>query len=130
MSERRRVVFVDDEKANTDTFRRVFRRDFDIAVANSGPEGLDLLKVRDCDLLIADYSMPGMNGIELIHQARIIQPDIAVVILTAYADLAPVKSAQEAGLVVSIVSKPWTKETLGRWINVAMSLRSMRVGAK
>lgn len=50
----------------------------------SGPEALDYLRIEDIDLLITDIQMPGMTGIELMHQAKIIKPWVQTIVVSAH----------------------------------------------
>ena len=57
-----------------------------VMTAASGNEALSLLRQYHCKLLITDYIMEGMTGIELLQQARQFYPDIKVIIFSGYAD--------------------------------------------
>jgi CheY-like chemotaxis protein len=60
----------------------------EVIEANSGAGALETLKERNgIDLLITDYSMPGMTGLQLAKQARALRPDLPILLATGYADL-------------------------------------------
>ena len=85
--------------------------------ASNGPDGLEMLGRQRPDLLIVDYAMPGMNGAEVIKQARESQPRLPVILATGYADMA------EVGTVLgtqSILIKPFDIGTLLRAVSQAM----------
>ena len=57
------LLFVDDEKSILNSLRRTFRNDnYNILLANSGAEGLELLQDHDVSVIISDQRMPGMTG--------------------------------------------------------------------
>jgi CheY-like chemotaxis protein len=53
--------------------------------ATSGADALAILRYQPIDILLTDYSMPEMNGVELIEEARKMHPDLLIYIVTAYA---------------------------------------------
>ena len=75
---------------------------------HSGPEALDLLRGdRAIDILVTDHSMPGMTGIELARATREIRPDIPILLVTGFADLAEDKS-----LKLPRLGKPYSQDQL------------------
>lgn len=102
------VLCVDDEASILRALRRVFLEEpWDVLMAEGGAEALDLLGQRDVDLVLSDYRMPGMNGIEFLRRAREIRPDAVRVVLTGYADADSIVAALEAGEIYRYVNKPW-----------------------
>ena len=51
----------------------------------------------DCDLVVADYRMPGLNGAELVRRLRALRPDLRAVVVSAHEDAAFAREAMEAG---------------------------------
>ncbi len=84
--------------------------------AHSGAEALEILgSDQQFDLLITDYSMPGMNGADLVHAARRLVPDLPVLLASGYADL-------PSGVQVDAVrlGKPYTQDQLAHEISNAL----------
>lgn len=108
---RRRVLIVDDEVQNLDTFRRVWRRDYEIATAASGAAGLELLAGREFDVVLTDFGMPGMNGSAFVQVARQTQ-SVAIVMITGYIDKPEVRELEQTGALFSVVGKPWDRKTI------------------
>lgn len=106
-----RVLVVDDEVQNLETFRRVWRREYDITIADSGQAGLRALADREFDVVLTDYGMPGMNGSTFVEVARRTQP-VAIVMVTGYADTAEVRELAEVGVLFGVVGKPWDRKTI------------------
>lgn len=123
---RPRVLVVDDEPSNLDTFRRVFRRDFEIELAGSVPEAVALATQRPFDVALVDYAMPGATGIEFLRRAAALRPEMVCLLMTAHADLDEVKAAYAAGLARGILMKPWDRETVLRWVGNALRLSSLK----
>jgi CheY-like chemotaxis protein len=76
--------------------------------AFSGPEALDFIATRpDIGVLITDFAMPGMNGLELVQTVRRLRPDLPVLLTTGYADL-----PTDDGLVYARLDKPYREDQL------------------
>ncbi|HYF62841.1 MAG TPA: response regulator transcription factor, partial [Herpetosiphonaceae bacterium] len=83
-----RILVVDDEMPIRMTMGDMLRRrGFEVEVASSGEEALDIVFQRPFDLLLLDLKLPQMDGIEVAHRARERQPDVAVIILTGHGSL-------------------------------------------
>jgi CheY-like chemotaxis protein len=121
-----RVLVVDDESYNLDTFRRVFRRQFAMEFATGADEALELLKRGDFDVLVTDHAMPGLTGVELLARVRQDYPHLGRVMVTAHAELAEVRESLENGVSTAVVMKPWRKEELLHWIRYAAKMRPAR----
>jgi two-component system response regulator YesN len=81
-----RVLIVDDEENVTNLLQRSLTRlepGLEVWVANSGVQALDLLNDKQLDLLITDYQMPAMNGLELTEAVRQRYPQVKVILMTA-----------------------------------------------
>jgi CheY-like chemotaxis protein len=106
------VLVVDDDPANLRVFQRVFRRSYEILVATSGPEAFELL--RDCrvDVAFVDYRMPGMDGVEVLHELRRTAPDTVRYLLTGHCDPDQIDSLPRAGLCVAVLGKPWDRAAI------------------
>ncbi len=121
-----RVLLLDDEPANLDTFKRVFRRSFKIWLASSGSEALKLVRAHTFDVALVDYSMPDMTGIEFIRAARAVANTLPFVLITAFGDVPEVQEAARELGVVKILLKPWREEDVNRWVKHSISMARMR----
>ena len=70
---------------------------FNVVTAQSGEEGVRLLRSRRVEMAIADLAMPGMDGIQTVAALKVIDPDIQVIILTGYATVESTISAFRQG---------------------------------
>jgi len=93
------VLVVDDEPVVLDICARLLERDADLIVtlAASAEEALPLLEEQRFDVLVTDKNLPGMGGVELIAEARRLQPSLEAVMITGYASSESVVAAFAAG---------------------------------
>jgi CheY-like chemotaxis protein len=111
MSSSIRLLLVDDERPNLETFQRVYRKLYEIHVAPSGAAGLELLAGNQFDVVVSDYGMPGMTGAEFASKAKCTQP-VAVVMVTGYTNHPEVQKLEASGEVFAVVGKPWEKDAI------------------
>src|SRR5262245_6496890 len=101
------ILYVDDEQANLDTFKRAFGADYAVKTALSGKEALEVLNKEDFPLVIADQRMPGMTGIELCERLMVAKPQTVRMILTAFTETQMLLDAINRGHVHDYVVKRW-----------------------
>ena len=121
-----RVLVVDDDQILLRAFERTFRKDYDIRCAGSGSEALQLLAGHEVDVLVTDFSMPVMSGIDLLQAVVARHPSVARLMLTAYADLPEVVALKAQGLVSAVLMKPWSRDEVAAAITQALHLAAMR----
>lgn len=109
---RQHILYIDDEKDNLTVFYSTFRRYFEVHLASSGKEGLELMKKHDMHLVIADQRMPEMTGIEFLEKIIPEYPDCVRMVLTGYSDVEAIIQAINKGRVYRYITKPWQKEDL------------------
>ena len=116
-----RILLVDDEPNVLSALRRVFRQEnYDIVTSGDPRAALELLKREHFNLIISDFMMPGMDGGELLRQARQVDPDMIRIMLTGHADVNAVVGAVKTGAVYKFILKPWNDEDLR--VTVALAL--------
>ena len=122
------LLAVDDEPANNDLMMRAFRaeKEVKLLVAYSGSEALEILGRTPVDVILVDYSMPGMNGVEFLSAARKVVPDVVAIMVTAFPEMGDVHTARSRGIVQHIISKPWQVRALVDTVKRAISMRAMR----
>lgn len=114
MDEQVRILCVDDEVNVLRALERIFLDDdFEIHTATSGPDGLKLLEeVPACQVVISDYRMPGMTGVEFLREVCRRWPDTVRIVLSGYADTAAVVEAINEGQIYKFIPKPWNDDEL------------------
>jgi signal transduction histidine kinase len=107
---KRDVLYVDDETENLVVFQATFEEHFNVVLADSGAQALELLAQRPFPVVIADQRMPKMSGAELFEIMRRQYPHTKRVMLTGYADPKSMLSAINQGQVFYFIKKPWEEE--------------------
>ena len=80
-----RVLVVDDEKALVLALKGLLTKEgYEVETAGGGEEGLHKIETGSFHLMITDLSMDGLNGMQLLERARQLDPDLAVIMMTAY----------------------------------------------
>jgi DNA-binding response OmpR family regulator len=93
-----RVLLVDDEVGFTDVLaKRLRRRGLAVEVAQSGAEGLRLLRESDFDAAVCDLKMVDMDGIEVLKVFRKMVPAMPVIMLTGHGSEEAAKDGMQAG---------------------------------
>jgi DNA-binding NtrC family response regulator len=103
------VLIVDDERANLGTFARVFRKEFEVRIADSAANALEILVNETIDVLVTDYAMPGTDGLELARTVATRWPHVRRLATTGHFDLPELIDAERSGLVLKVMPKPWRK---------------------
>ena len=81
-----RILVVDDERSMRELLSIVLKRDgLDVLVADDGPAAVEIMKRERLDILITDIRMPQMSGVDVLREAKRIDPDIISIIMTAFA---------------------------------------------
>jgi DNA-binding NtrC family response regulator len=106
------VLVVDDEGPNVVTFARVFRRELEVRTAASADGALAVLEHERIDVLLTDYAMPSMNGLELARVVAERWPHVQRLATTGHFDLPELVEAERVGLVCKVIPKPWRKADL------------------
>ena len=106
------ILIVDDEQSYRQVLSMVFANDDNvIRTAMNGRQALDLLQQEPAEVIISDVRMPDMDGIELLRSVRETQPDIGVVLMTAFASVETAREAFKLG-ADDFVTKPFDVEEL------------------
>ncbi|MFT3746176.1 MAG: response regulator [Pyrinomonadaceae bacterium] len=107
-----KLLIVDDEPANLRMLNRLFRNDYDVVTASSGPNALELLNKHDIAVIISDQRMPEMKGIDFLKRAASIRPHTVRIVLTGYTDVSDLVEAINSGVIYKYITKPWVNTDL------------------
>ena len=108
------IVVVDDERIVTSAFKALLKVEgFNNAhFFNAPKEALEFLKENTPDLVISDFLMPEMNGLEFLSEVKKLYPEVSKILLTGYADKEnAIKAINEIGLY-RYIEKPWNNDDL------------------
>jgi two-component system, NtrC family, response regulator AtoC len=109
---RTRILVVDDEEIVRESLGGWLEKDgYAVERCADGPSAMEKIKAERWSILIVDLKMPGMNGLEVLEAAKKLQPELAVVMMTAYATVDTAVAAMKAGAYDYLV-KPFDPEEL------------------
>lgn len=92
------ILVVDDEEdSRNGLFKILSKYDYSIITAENGAQALEILKKGAFDIILTDMRMPVMSGIDLLKKAKVMFPDIGVVIFTAYGEVDSYREAMNLG---------------------------------
>ncbi|MFJ2463363.1 HD domain-containing phosphohydrolase [Pseudomonas sp. NPDC087615] len=107
------VLLVDDEESILNSLRRLLRgQPYDVLLATSGAQALEMLEQQAVDLVMSDARMPNMDGASLLAHVRQRHPATVRIMLTGYADPSAIIKAINDGQIHRYISKPWNDEEL------------------
>jgi len=105
-----KILLVDDDEWIRDSLRLFFEAEgCNLLTFETAEEGMEAVKQQVYDIVISDYKLPGMDGLEFLRRVKEKQPNAFEILITAYANCEIVKEADEIG-VKDIIPKPFTSE--------------------
>lgn len=100
------VLIVDDEPNMLITLSDILNLEgFDVSVADDGSQAIEIIGSRQFDIILLDYKMPDLNGVETFQEIQRLQADVKVIFITAYYHESTVKDAIQEG-AVGVCQKP------------------------
>ena len=106
IAERPTVLVVDDDRNTRETLKRgLTRAGYEVLTAENGSKAVPVLQEREVDLLITDYKMPGIDGLRLAATATVVRPHVAVIMISAFANVDTAVSAIKQG-IFDVIEKP------------------------
>ena len=121
-----RILIVDDEEVLRDVLDAVLRREgFDVVPAASGEEALSVLDGdENIDLVILDIMLPGISGIDTLRAVRIANPNLPVIVITAFSSIDGAIEAMKHG-AFHYIPKPFKNEEVVLTVNKALEQRRL-----
>jgi response regulator RpfG family c-di-GMP phosphodiesterase len=122
-----RILIVDDEVLIREILaRKLAGLGYLCECCDNGPKALDLLAMREFDLVLADISIPGMGGVAFLKKAMQICPEIAVILVAPIADIGAAVDALKDG-AYDYVTKPFSMEKMSLSISRALEKRQLLI---
>lgn len=110
-STNKKIIFVDDELEMCNAFREFFEDQFLITVTTNQEEALRLIKEDELYVvLVSDLKMPGISGQELVKSAKLLRPNLRVIIQTGYVDIDLLIESINQMQADGYIEKPWAKK--------------------
>ncbi|HEY0099637.1 MAG TPA: sigma-54 dependent transcriptional regulator [Pyrinomonadaceae bacterium] len=120
------ILIVDDEQGMRQLLSLVFgRAGHAVHAAENGRRAVELLRESPADLIVSDVRMPDMGGIDLLRAARELAPDVAVVMMTAFATVETAREAFKLG-ADDFIQKPFDVDELKLIVEKALELRQLK----
>jgi DNA-binding NtrC family response regulator len=123
------LLLVDDEEDIRTSLKTLFEVSLDnlnVLLAASGQEGLDVLKTNAVDIILTDYKMPGMNGLEFLDHARKEAPGVPRILITAFPDLNLAIRAINEARIENFITKPFEPERVVDVVKAVLKERRAR----
>lgn len=124
------LLIIDDEPSIVRSLRRQFRRNYQVHIAHSAKEGLELMKAHPIQVIISDQRMPGMSGSAFFNEVKNDYPEAIRLLLTGYADIQSVVEAINEGNIFRYISKPWDPLELDTIVREAFERHNLIVRNK
>jgi len=119
------ILVVDDEASQREALGGFLqKKSYTVKKAESGDQALDIIRNETIDLVITDMRMPEMDGAELLLETKKLNPDIDVIVLTAYGNIETATSAMKSG-ATDFITKPVDLEQLDIVIRKALEKRQL-----
>ncbi|MCU1224041.1 MAG: two component, sigma54 specific, transcriptional regulator, Fis family [Edaphobacter sp.] len=116
-----RILIIDDEAAIRESLETLLTLEgFTVSMAGDGTAGMELVSRNEYDLLLLDLALPGESGIDLLPRIKETQPNLPVIMITAFGTVGNVVDAIRAG-AENFVQKPWDNEKLLADIRTAIA---------
>jgi two-component system response regulator HydG len=127
LSEKPKVLLVDDEAGILEALQILMRGEgYEVAVARTGREALEAIEAAKPDIVVSDIRMPGVTGLEVLARARQVDPEIAVILMTAQASLQSAVRAVNEGAYYYL-QKPFANDELLAILARAAEARTLKV---
>ncbi len=119
------ILVVDDERAVRDSLYGWFTEDgYEVDTAVDAQEAMTKLQQRNFDLVLLDIKLPGMDGMELQQRIRDVDPELPVIMITAYASIETAVQALKSG-AFDYVTKPFDPDNLSRLVRNAIRQKQL-----
>ncbi|MFC2142348.1 response regulator [Acidobacteriota bacterium] len=119
-----KILLIDDDQWIRNSLRMFFQDEGCSFIAlETAEEGLERMAGNHFDIVIADYRLPGMNGLKFLKRVQILQPNTAQILITEYRDYQIKSEAAKLG-IQDLLDKPISAETLESSISYLISKKS------
>lgn len=128
--EKNKILYVDDNETNLILFKATFVDEYDVFVAESAKEGMELLKEHKFPILVTDQQMPEMTGTDFLKIVSENTPEVMRFILTAYSDFDVLVESINKGLIYGFFNKPFKAAEMKASFEKALEVYYLRENNK
>ncbi len=122
-----RILVVDDEESIREFFQIMLKREgYEVFTASNGKEGFEFSKKNPVDLIISDIQMPEMSGLELLSKVKEMDPEMVMIMITAFGSTEIAVEAMKRG-AYDYVQKPFKIDEVKIVIRQALEKRSLKI---
>ena len=114
-----RILVIDDKENMLKLFCRLLADQYEITTATDGRAGLTTFRQGKFDLVVTDIRMPGMSGMQLLVEVKRLRPEVVVILMTAYGEVAQAVEAMKQG-AYDYITKPFDPEQMAITIDRAL----------
>jgi len=118
------LLVVDDEDGPRQSLRVIFKDEYDMLMAADGPTAIDLAQKHPIDVAVLDIRMAGMSGIEVLERLKYVNPDIEVIMMTAFETTDTIRQALRLR-ACDYINKPFDLATIRSAVSQAMQRRTL-----
>lgn len=120
----KKILVVDDDKMIRDIIKRILEDTnlCSVQTAENGKDAVCIIKQKTFDLIITDYNMPLMNGLELFEQCKAIKPKIPFIFVTGYPSKASIIEKVKKKGLVGCICKPFNLDEVVNMVMNALAL--------
>jgi CheY-like chemotaxis protein len=121
-----KILVLDDEQIVLDSITRILEdENYEVKTCRKGEDAMEMLKHGGFDILITDLKMPGMDGLQAMEALSEIDPDLSMIMVTAYSTVDSAVKAMKLG-AVDYIRKPFTPDQLAELVDKVMKDRKER----
>ncbi len=120
-----KVLIVDDSYSNLQLLKSLLKDDYDVIDCNDGKQALELIKENDFELMLSDYLMPYMDGMEITKEIRKMGNNIGIIILTSHGSIENAILSVKAG-ADDFLTRPFEKDELFIRINLVLEKKKLK----
>jgi CBS domain-containing protein len=116
-----KILIIDDEESVLNALTRLLREEnYDITTCETAERAEEILADKSISLIICDYRLKGMNGIDFLERIKKENPEIATIMLTGHAEVSTVVEAVNRLSLQGFIIKPWDNEEVKQTVKNAL----------
>lgn len=116
----KKVLIVDDQNGIRVLLMEVFSSEgYTTFQASNGKMALEIVKEESPDIVLLDMKIPGMDGLEILKQIKLMKPHMNVIMMTAYGELDMIKEATDLGALMHF-TKPFDIDEMRIAVNMTL----------